>query len=171
MKKYICCAVLLLTQFAWTLERQANADYHARRQALAGKTSGGAVLLFAPNESDGPNDIYGYRADDNFFYLTGWVEPGAAVLIVPAAKAMGENEAHPYVEILFLPNRNYSEEKWTGPKLGPDSPEAASQTGFDRVEVLDKLRDELVRLLRGPSSTPTFPPEPTLRTLPSRSTG
>ena len=48
-----------------------------RRQALASKANGGVVLLFASNEAEGPNDLYGYRPDDNFFYLSGWSEPGA----------------------------------------------------------------------------------------------
>ncbi len=54
---------------------------------------------------------------------------------------------HPYMEILFLPNHNSSQEKWTGPKLGADSPDVGKITGFDHVEVLDSLRSELARLL------------------------
>jgi len=67
----------LLVSTAFGLDRQANADYHARREALSKKTDGGAVLLFAPLEADGPNALYGFRQDDNFFYLSGWAEPGA----------------------------------------------------------------------------------------------
>lgn len=147
MRKYLVLVLLLFAQYALTLDRQANADYHARRQALAAKTSGGIVILFAPNEAEGPNDIYGYRADNNLFYLSGWTEPGAALLIAPALAADGDSPARPYTEVLFLPKRNASQEKWTGPKLGPENPEAAKITGFDQVEVLDNLRDELVRLL------------------------
>lgn len=143
---------LALTQLGWTLDRQPNADYRARRQALASKTNGGVVLLFAPNEAEGPNDIYGYRPDDNFFYLSGWSEPGAALLIAPAtdapaADAKDKSAAREYTEILFLPAHNYAQEKWTGPKLGPENPDASRITGFDHVEVLDNLRSELVRLL------------------------
>ena len=121
-----------------------------RRQALASKASGGAVLLFASNEAEGPNDLYGYRPDDNFFYLSGWSEPGAALLIIRHAPTGQHTRAlsdHAYTEILFLPNHNPSQEKWTGPKLGADSPDAGKITGFDHVEVLDNLRSELVRLL------------------------
>ncbi len=133
----------LLSQLTWALDRQPNSDFRLRRQALASKANGGAVLLFASNEAEGPNDLYGYRPDDNFFYLSGWSEPGAALLIVGGASA-GD---HSYTEILFLPNHNPSQEKWTGPKLGADSPDAGKITGFDHVEVLDNLRSELVRLL------------------------
>jgi Xaa-Pro aminopeptidase len=133
----------LLSQLTWALDRQPNSDFRARRQSLASKAGGGAVLLFASNEAEGPNDLYGYRPDDNFFYLSGWSEPGAALLIVGAA----DPKDHSYIEILFLPNHNPSQEKWTGPKLGADSPDAGKLTGFDHVEVLDNLRSELVRLL------------------------
>lgn len=139
MRKMWLC-LLLLVQFASALDRQPNSDYRLRRQSLAAKTQGGAVLLFASNEAEGPNDLYGYRADDNFFYLSGWTEPGAALLIVSGADRA-------YMEILFLPNHNPSQEKWTGPKLGAESPEAGQITGFDHVEALDELRSELVRLL------------------------
>src|SRR6478672_1606649 len=74
--------VFLLSQVTWALDRQPNSDFQLRRQALASKAGGGAVLLFASNEAEGPNDLYGYRPDDNFFYLSGWSEPGAALLIV-----------------------------------------------------------------------------------------
>src|SRR5215831_1188956 len=127
-------------------ERQANADYHARREKLAAKLDGGVALLFAPPEAEGPNAVYGYFPDVSFYYLTGWGEPGAALLVAPAAESKNNNPAHPYTEILFLPSRNYSQEKWTGPKLGPDSPNARQTTGFDRVESLDKLRSILVEL-------------------------
>jgi Xaa-Pro aminopeptidase len=139
--------ILLLAQLGSALDRQPNADYRARRQALAAKTSGGLILLFAPNESEGPNAIYGYRPDNDFFYLSGWTEPGAALLIAPAIEATGKDPARAYTEILFLPAHNYVQEKWTGAKLGPENPQAGSITGFDHVAVLDSMRDELVRLL------------------------
>ena len=142
MRKVLLVCFLLF-QLTWARDRQANADFRARRQSLASKANGGAVLLFASNEAEGPNDLYGYRPDDNFFYLSGWSEPGAALLIVGGTSA----DDHSYTEILFLPNHNPSQEKWTGPKLGADSPDAGKITGFDRIEVLDNLRSELVRLL------------------------
>ncbi len=145
--------VFLLCQPGWTLDRQPNADYRARRQALAAKVRGGVVVLFAAIEAEGPNAIYGFRQDDNFFYLSGWTEPGAALLVAPASEASVDSPAHSYTEILFLPAHNYGQEKWTGPKLGAENPEAARTTGFDRVEVLDKLRDELARVLPQPRAT------------------
>ena len=139
----VLLVLFLLSQLTWALDRQPNSDFRLRRQSLASKANGGAVLLFASNEAEGPNDLYGYRSDDYFFYLSGWSEPGAALLIVGAANSAD----HSYTEILFLPNHNPSQENWTGPKLGTDNPDASKLTGFDHVEILDNLRSELVRLL------------------------
>jgi Xaa-Pro aminopeptidase len=141
--------ILALGSFVQALERQPSSDYHARREKLGANLDGGVALVFAPAEAEGPNDVYGYRPDNNFYYLTGWPEPGAALLVAGAAEAKGDAPARKYTEILFLPRRNYSQERWTGPKLGPDDPKAAELTGADRVEPLDNLRDELVKLPHG----------------------
>ena len=143
--------IFLLAQLTFALDRQPNADYHMRRQALASRANS-VVLVFAPTEAEGPNDLYGFRQDDNFFYLSGWAQPGAALLIAPAAEGK-DSPARPYTEILFLPAHNRVQEKWTGPKLGPDDAGAAQATGFDRVEPIDNLRAELVRLLSEGKST------------------
>ncbi len=139
----LCCLISLPLA---ALDRQPNSDYHARREKLAAKLDGGVALVFAPPEAEGPNDLYGYRPDDNFYYLTGWPEPGAALLVVSAVEAKDNTPARPYSETLFLPSRSYSEERWTGPKLGPENTKASEMTGVDRVESLDQLRDEIVSL-------------------------
>ena len=144
--------LFLLTQIAFSLDRQPNAVYHSRRQALASKLNGGMALIFAPVEAEGPNDLYGFRQDDNFYYLTGWTEPGAAVLISAASDAKSDSDSRPYIETLYLPAHNVAQEKWTGPKLGPENPDAAKLTGFDHVEALDSLRADLTRILTAPRS-------------------
>ena len=139
--------VIVQAGIASAIERQPNSDYRTRRQALANQAHDSYLLLFAPPEAEGPNDIYGYRPDDNFYYLTGSIEPGAALLIAGPLEAKGGSPARPYTEILFLPDRNPSQEKWTGPKLGPENRDAARITGFDHVDSLDNLRNELSHLL------------------------
>ncbi|PYX62183.1 MAG: peptidase M24 [Acidobacteria bacterium] len=150
---FVVVVCVFLLPFAAALDRQPNADYRARREALARKTEGGIIVIFAPMEAEGPNDLYGFRQDNQFFYLSGWSEPGAALLIAPPAQATPSSSARAYTEILFLPAHNPSQERWTGPKLGPENPDAPKITGFDRVEVIDRLRDELVRLLPQPRAT------------------
>jgi Xaa-Pro aminopeptidase len=139
-KLLLALLTLCFASAAPAMERQNNADYRARRVALAAKMDGGALVLFAPTESEGPNNLYGFRQDDNFYYLTGWTDPGAAVFI----------NSNPYQEIFFLPEHNVTQEKWTGPKLGPEDPGAARTTGFDKVASLDKMHDELLKVLPQP---------------------
>jgi Xaa-Pro aminopeptidase len=130
------------------VDRQPLADYHARREALSRKAPG-MVVLFAGVENEGPNDLYGFRQDNNYYYLSGMTEPGSALLIVPAAEAKPDSPARAYTEILFLPARNLIQEKWTGPKLGAENPDAPKVTGFDRVEEMSKLPEEVTKLLTG----------------------
>jgi Xaa-Pro aminopeptidase len=128
------------------LDRQPNADYRARREALA-KKSGGVVVLFAPLE--GADSEYSFRQDDNFYYLSGIAEPGVALLIAPAVEAKDQTPARPYTEVLFLPPHNLRMEKFTGPKLGAENPDAPKITGFDHVEEMGKLPDEVSKVLAG----------------------
>ncbi len=123
----ILAGIFLLTvDPSVALDRQPNGDYHARREALARKV-GGMVVLFAPMESEGPNDLYGFRQEDNFYYLSGLGEPGVALLIAPAVEGTSDKPAQPYTEILFLPPRAQSDAgRRTGPKLlHPENPEAS----------------------------------------------
>ena len=69
------------------LEKQPSSTYHARRVALAGKLQGGVAVLFAAEEP--VLDFMPYRQDSDFYYLTGWTEPGAALLIVGDAPQGG----------------------------------------------------------------------------------
>src|SRR5579859_2579084 len=101
LRYVLALSIILGCLAAFGRERQPNSDYHARREKLAAKLDGGVALLFAPPELTGPNNVYGYFPDANFYYLTGWSEPGAALLITPAAEAKNDNSARPYTEILF----------------------------------------------------------------------
>jgi len=162
MRNIVLCVLCFVT-VGFALERQPAQDYRARRVALSNKTSGGIVVLFAGTEFEAPEALTGFQQNRNFFYLTGWAEPGAALVIAPAVtrdekdrdkdKEKDRQPSRAYEEILFLPSHNQTQEKWTGPRLGPDDPQAAAIAGVDRVEPLDKLRDELVRLLPVPRAT------------------
>jgi len=135
------------------IERQPNADYRARRQALAQKMAGGVAILFAGTEADGPNAVYGFRQDNNFYYLSGWLEPGAAMVVVSEIKAKDNQPSRSYSEILFLPVHNLTQEKWTGPKLGADNPHAPAITGFDRVVNLDQMPSEIAKIFGNGSAS------------------
>lgn len=143
-KVLLSLALIFACSLGYALDRQPGADYHARREALA-KKAGGVVVLLAPLE---PMDsVYAFRQENNFYYLAGVTVPGAGLLIAPATEAQGDAPARSYTEILFLPPRNPRLEKFTGPQLGGDDPEAPKLTGFDRVEDMGKLPDEVAKSL------------------------
>jgi Xaa-Pro aminopeptidase len=145
--------VLGFASHCLALDRQPNADYRARRIALAQKMSGGVAVIFAGSEADGPNAVFGFRQENNFFYLSGSTEPGAALVIASAVTAKENVAPRAYTEILFLPIHNVAQEKWTGPKLGADNPQAPAISGFDRVENLDLMPAELAKILgNGPAN-------------------
>ena len=133
-------AAATLSPAARALEKQPSAAYHGRREALGVRLQGGIAVLFAAPEP--VLDFDPYRQDSNFYYLTGWNEPGAALLI---AGPNGSGEG--YKEILFLPTRNLRMEKYTGAKLDADTPGVAQATGVDAVEPMTELPAELNKLI------------------------
>jgi Xaa-Pro aminopeptidase len=135
--------LLLLTQIASIaqgLEKQPTAIYHARRMALAEKLQGGVAVLFAAEEP--VLDFMPYRQDSDFYYLTGWNEPGAALMVLSEA-----GRSHKYREVLFLPTRNLRMEKYTGAKLDAATPKAAEKAGVDEVLPMTELPAQLNKLI------------------------
>lgn len=137
-------AVLSLLPPLHALEKQPASVYQARRHSLADRLKGGVAVLFAAEEPQ--MEYQDYRQDEDFYYLTGWNEPGAALLIAassdpPTATAGPLDPQGPraYTEILFLPTRNLRMEKYTGIKLDASTPGAAEKAGIDRVMQMAEL--------------------------------
>ncbi len=135
--------LFVVSSFAFALEKQPASAYRARRVALAQKLDGGAAIVFAAEEP--LLDFSPYRQDEDFYYLTGWNEPGAALLIV--ADAPSSSPARTYHETLFLPSRNLRMEKYTGIKLDAATPHAAKTTGVDEVAAMTDLSTRLNALV------------------------
>jgi Xaa-Pro aminopeptidase len=125
------------------LDKQPPGVFHARRVALAGKLQGGVAIFFAAEEP--LLDFMPYRQNSDFYYLTGWNEPGAALMIVSDAPQGPTPRA--YKEILFLPARNLRMEAYTGVKMDAATPGVADAAGVDNVEPMTELPAELSRLL------------------------
>jgi Xaa-Pro aminopeptidase len=126
--------VLVACSALFALEKQPAASYHARRVALGAKLDGGVAVLFAAREP--VLDFMAYRQDSDFYYLTGWNEPGAALLVVGPKQGL---PGRSYREILFLPTRNLRVEQYTGPKLDAATPGVTKMTGVDEVRPMTEL--------------------------------
>lgn len=155
MRRTALLAVLgisLLSTVAQAFEKAPASEFHARRVALSQKLDGGVAVLFAAEEP--LLDFTPYRQDSDFYYLTGWTEPGAALVIEAATPEstdpmLGTVAAEPYREILFLPTRNLRMEQYTGAKLDAATAGAAAKAGVDEVRPMSDLVAELDRVTHG----------------------
>ena len=123
-------------------------DFATRRANLRKSIPDGVLVLFGGKESDDLHNAFFQQTD--FYYLTGWEEPGAILILTPEpdkAAPSYEQRAKAPREILFLPQRIPSEEKWTGRKLGPDDSEGPVLTGFTTVMPAERFEAELQSLL------------------------
>ena len=148
----IVVVMMVASGFAIALESVPKTEYRTRRVALAEKMPGGVAVLFAATEP--VLDFMPYRQDEDFYYLTGWNEPGAAMVLIAAAPAeaeapgtgMGGHPAQAYREILFLPTRNLRTEKYTGAKMDAATRGVTSATGFDEVLPMTEMPAVLSKL-------------------------
>ncbi len=132
-------------------EGHPRTPYRARREQLRQELGDGVAVLFGRGEKDTDDLRTGFFQEPNFQYLTGWIEPGAILLLAPLSEDRNSpgHEARAALprEILFLPRRNPDQEKWTGRKLDPDDPSARQRTGVDTVLPAENFESELHKIL------------------------
>ncbi|MGB9335904.1 MAG: Xaa-Pro peptidase family protein [Candidatus Acidiferrales bacterium] len=135
--------------------RQANEEYAARRAKLATQVDG-PVVVFGYTGHEDLSEFALFFQEKNFYYLSGDDEPGGAVLLIPDPPAGKKIEGAR--EILYLPARDYAQEKWEGPKMGPDDPGIREKTGFADVQAFANLRAKLEELAKTYSNFYTLLP-------------
>ncbi len=135
------------------LEREPWPVFAERRAKLLEKLSDGVTVLFAYTELEGSSLRSSFRQENNFYYLTGWNQPGAILMLIPMVKqanspVRGEVNAMPR-QILYLPARNPKQEQWTGPKIGPYDEGVAEKTGFQTVRGAELFEADLSKAVTG----------------------
>ncbi len=93
-------------------------DFHKnRREALRTKMPKNSVAVFFANPvRNRANDVdYIYHQDPNFYYLTGYKEPHAVLLIFSENQIDGNQT---YNETIYVQERNKKKELWDGKRLG-----------------------------------------------------
>jgi len=106
-------------------------EYRERRAELRKSLDGVMVLMGAEDPSDLHDTFY---QEPNFAYLTGWQEPGAALLLTSKE------------EMLFLPPRAANRETYNGRTTGPDETDAAQRAGVDKVLPRASLESQFVKM-------------------------
>ena len=141
-------AVLLVACIAPMLrawEREPLSVFAARRAKLIAAVNA-PVVLFGYTGHEEANPSYVFIQEENFYYLTGHNEEGAALLLVP--DSAGEKGWTGPRVIFYLPPRDLNEERWNGVRMGPEDTGIQEKTGFANVETFTKLHDTLVALAK-----------------------
>jgi Xaa-Pro aminopeptidase len=127
---------ILAAQLTTALESAPKAVYRQRRVALSEKLHPQCALVFAASE----NDYHApFRQDNDFYYLTGWNQPGAVLLIVAARPEINR----PYAEVLFLPEKPTA--LAAGATTMARTPGAIALAGVDQVESVTQIGQRLLR--------------------------
>ena len=119
------------------------AEYARRRRQLMRMAGEDAILVLpaAPVRVRSHDTHYPYRQDSDFWYLCGFPEPDAVLVLVPGRKH-GET-------LLFCRERDPEREAWDGPRFGQDG--AVESFGMDDAYPIEDLDEILPGLLEGRS--------------------
>ena len=120
--------LLLPLSFASVIFAGESGDFRARREALRKQNPDALIVLTGATEEEKGNIRSGFVQEPNFYYLSGWMEPGAALVIGPK------------LDVLLLPEANPTRERYTGKKGSATDPGIAERTGFDRVAPMAELK-------------------------------
>jgi len=108
--------------------------YANRRRRLAETLGAGVALIpTAPERVRNRDSHYPYRFDSHFYYLTGFTEPEAVLVL-----ASGQS-------ILFCRSLNPEREIWDGFRYGPEA--ARERFGFEGAHPIGALDAEIEKLL------------------------
>ena len=100
----------------------------------------GVAIVFGNTEAPRNGDThYPFRQDSDFFYLTGFNEPNAVLVLAPFHEK-GETA-------IFVNPRDPSIEQWTGYRLGPER--AGDALGIDVACPIHQLDTEILEFLTG----------------------
>lgn len=106
-------------------------EFHKERREVLRKQlpANGAAIFFNNPVKNRSNDTeFTYRPNSDFFYLTGFREPNAALVIFQSPQMIGGKEVK---EIMYVQPRDPLREQWDGERLGPEG--VKEKLGFEHV--------------------------------------
>ncbi len=120
-----------------------SAVYHKRRKQLIKQMLHGiAVIPTSPEVARNADTHYDYRHGSNFYYLTGFTEPEAVLVLVA-----GKTDEGPPSSILFCRDKDPEREVWDGFRFGPEA--AREHLSFDETYSITQLEVKLAELMGG----------------------
>lgn len=116
----------------------SQAEYRQRRDRLMEKIGQGTAIFQSAPTAVMHNDVeYVFRQDSDFFYLTGFNEPEAVVVLAP------HHAEHKF--ILFVQPKDPEKETWTGYRHGVEG--AKERYGADEAYSIAELDEKLPQYL------------------------
>ncbi|MGJ8693416.1 MAG: Xaa-Pro aminopeptidase [Thalassotalea sp.] len=121
-------------------------EFIARRALFLAQMPANAIALFpAAHEVTRSNDTeYLFCQNKNFYYLTGFNEPDALLVLIKAGEGVSDDQS-----MLFCRNKDPLQEVWHGRRVGHE--QAKIDYGFDHADITDHIDIELPDLLDGKS--------------------
>jgi len=118
------------------MNQPTTALYAQRRARLAAQLGEGGIAIVptAPERSRNRDSDFLYRHDSYFYYLTGFTEPGACLVLAADGTST-----------LFCQPKDLEREIWDGYRLGPEA--AVDALGVQAAHSANALETQLPRLL------------------------
>lgn len=132
MKAFIFSLLLFISSLEMVSQTPTDflsKDFHKeRRDILRSKMPKNTVaVVFANPLRNRANDVdYVFHQDPNFYYLTGYREPNAVLVLFSENQTNADGTT--YNEILYVQKRDARAEQWNGKRLGVEG--AKEQLGF-----------------------------------------
>ena len=113
-----------------------------RRQRLGANLPPNAAVVIAGASTQYRNadSSYAFRQDSNFWYLTGFNEAEATLVVLT-------DDSQTTKSIAFVPEKDKLKEIWDGYRAGPEG--AVKDHGFDKAFNNSEINDQLPELLKG----------------------
>ena len=123
-----------------------HGTYSGRRNAFLAAMGDGIALIPTAREATRNRDsLYPFRHDSYFYYLTGFNEPEAVLVLIAGKEPKS---------ILFCREKNLEREIWDGYRYGPEG--ARETFGFDEARPIGELAAALPQLLADRPAVYTF---------------
>ena len=136
-------ALILLVLSSLSRASELSDDLVARRNRVMARLDADAMLILwsAPTQRYSADIDYEYRQDSNLYYLTGVLQEGTILVLMPG------NVSHR--EVLFIKDRDPLREHWEGRRLSAE--EAKRLTAIETVLPTSQFEPVVTALLAGRS--------------------
>ena len=144
LKLFLFCFFIgVFAFFSQTPTDYLSKKFHKnRREAVRSKMAKNSVaVIFSNPLRNRANDVdYVFHQDPNFYYLTGFREPNAVLVLF--AEDFKDRDGNSYNELIYVPVKSPVKEMWNGKRLGVAG--AKKQLGFKNAKTTDDFISNII---------------------------